>query len=146
MKTISKETTFSEDVSGTDAVLAHLWRLAEQVSARAKSRDLAGRVVTLKYKRPDFTLVTRRRTLPEATQMADRIWREAASLLRSEGLIGSVRLVGTGLADLVPAVQADRHEDLLDAGSARQARMERVTDVIRARFGSGSIMRGRGLG
>ena len=146
MKTISKETTFSEDVRGTDAMLAHLWRLAEQVSARAKSRDLAGRVVTLKYKRPDFTLVTRRRTLPEATQMADRIWREAASLLRSEGLIGPVRLVGTGLADLVPAVQADRHEDLLDAGSARQARMERVTDVIRARFGSGSIMRGRGLG
>ena len=145
VKSISKETTFSENIADTDALLAHLWRLAEQVSDRAKARELAGRVVTLKLKRPDFTLVTRRHVLSEPTQMADRIWREARGLLRAQGRVGPVRLIGTGLSDLVPGGQADRSDDLLDPAAARRIRAERATDAIRARFGADAIAKGRAL-
>ncbi|MFM7443708.1 MAG: DNA polymerase IV, partial [Tabrizicola sp.] len=79
-KSISKETTFNEDTADPDILDGHLWRLAEQVSDRAKAKELAGRTVTLKLKRGDFQLVSRRQALGEATQLADRIYRTARAL------------------------------------------------------------------
>ena len=60
LKSVSTETTFDEDTGDPDLLDGHLWRLAEQVADRAKAKDLAGRTVTLKLKRADFQLVTRR--------------------------------------------------------------------------------------
>ncbi len=145
VKSISKETTFREDTADPDILDGHLWRLSEQVSDRAKARDLAGRVVTLKLKRADFTAITRRHALTEPTQMADRIWREGRALLDALGAPGSARLIGIGLSDLVPARLADRAGDLLDPGAARRAGAERATDAIRARFGDDAIRKGRAL-
>ena len=145
VKSISKETTFGEDTADPGVLDGHLWRLAEQVSDRAKARDLAGRVVTLKLKRADFTTLTRRHALPEPTQMADRVWREGRALLDGLGAPGPVRLIGVGLSDLVPATQADRAGDLLDPGAVRRAQAERATDAIRARFGDAAIRKGRAL-
>src|SRR5690606_23959905 len=71
MKSISAETTFLEDTSDPDLLDGHIWRLAEKVSARAKAKDLAGGTVTLKLKRADFALISRRHSLREPTQMAD---------------------------------------------------------------------------
>ena len=45
VKSISNETTFYEDTSDPDLLDGHIWRLAENVSDRAKARGLAGRVV-----------------------------------------------------------------------------------------------------
>ena len=145
VKSISKETTFHEDTADADVLEGHLWRLAEQVSDRAKARDLAGRTVTLKLKRADFTILTRRHALPEPTQLADRLWREGRALLRAMGAPGPARLIGIGLSDLGPAREADRAGDLLDPAAARRAGAERATDAIRARFGEGAIRRGRAL-
>ena len=145
VKSISKETTFHEDTADADILDGHLWRLSEQVSARAKARDLAGRVVTLKLKRADFTTVTRRHALSDATQMADRIYREGRALLDGVDRAGKARLIGVGISDLVPAAQADRGGDLLDPGAAKRAEAERATDAIRARFGEAAIRKGRAL-
>ena len=144
-KSIGKETTFATDTHSTDVLDGHLWRLAEQVSDRAKAKGLAGRTVTLKLKRADFQLVTRRAALREPTQMADRLYRAARGLLDARGLPGDLRLVGVSLSDLAPEAQADRAEDLLDAGAARRAAAERATDAIRARFGTEAIVKGRAL-
>ena len=145
VKSISKETTFRADTADAEILDGHLWRLAEQVSDRAKARDLAGRVVTLKLKRADFTAITRRHALPEPTQMADRIYREARALLDALGTTGPARLIGVGISDLVPAAQADRAHDLLDPQAARRAGAERATDAIRARFGDDAIRKGRAM-
>ena len=53
--------------------------------ARAKAKDLAGRTVTLKLKRADFALISRRHALRDATQIADRIYREARALFDAVG-------------------------------------------------------------
>jgi DNA polymerase-4 len=144
-KSISKETTFNEDTSDPDILDGHIWRLAEQVADRAKAKSLAGRTVTLKLKRGDFQLVTRRHALPDPTQIADRIYRAARDLFDHAGTKGPFRLIGVGISDLIPEVDADRMADLLDPNAGKRAAAERATDAIRARFGAEAIIKGRSL-
>ncbi len=145
VKSISKETTFDADTADAGILDGHLWRLAEQVSDRAKARELAGSVVTLKLKRTDFRLLTRRQTLDEPTQLADRIYRTARALHDAERTPGPFRLIGVGISDLRAAATADRSADLLDPEAGRRAAAERAADAIRARFGEGAILKGRAL-
>ncbi len=144
VKSISKETTFSEDTADPDLLDGHIWRLAEQVSDRAKAKGLAGKVVTLKLKRADHKILARRDSLPDATQIADRIYRTARALF-DQAPKGPFRLIGVGLSDLTSAEGADRMGDLLDPDAARRAAAERAADAIRARFGADAILKGRAL-
>lgn len=145
LKSISKETTFFEDTADPDLLDGHLWRLSEQVSDRAKAKRLAGRTVTLKLKKGDFQLVTRRHALDDPTQIADRIYRAARDLFRQAGTAGPFRLIGVGISDLAPEDQADRSGDLLDPDAGKRAAAERAADTIRARFGHDAIIKGRAL-
>jgi DNA polymerase-4 len=145
VKSISKETTFFEDTASTEVLDGHLWRLAEQVSDRAKAKDKAGRIVTLKLKRANHTALTRRTALRSPTQMADTIYRTARALLDQVGNEGPYRLLGCGISELVPADQADDTGDLLDPQAGKRAEAERASDAIRKRFGKGAILKGRAL-
>ena len=145
VKSISKETTFFEDTSDADVLDGHLWRLSEQVSARAKAKDKAGRVVTLKLKTKAFKTITKRQSLHQPTQMADTIYRVARSLYDAAGNTGPFRLIGVGISDLTSAHDADREGDLLDPDAGRRANAERATDKIRAKFGTNAIKKGRAL-
>jgi DNA polymerase-4 len=145
MRSISAETTFDEDTADRELLDGHVWRLAERVADRAKAKDLAGRTVTLKLKRADFTAITRRHALREPTQTADRIYREAADLLAQVREPGPYRLIGVGISDLSDDRGADLTGDLLDPQAARRAGAERAADTIRARFGKDAIIKGRSL-
>ncbi|KPA20059.1 DNA polymerase IV [Shimia sp. SK013] len=145
MKSISNETTFFEDTANPDVLDGHIWRLAEKVSDRAKAKDLAGRVVTLKLKRANHSAISRRLSLRDATQMADTVYRTARGLFEQVGDQGPYRLIGVGLADLVPAERADLSGDLLDPQAGQRAKAERATDEIRKRFGSDAILKGRSM-
>ncbi|MGC5198925.1 hypothetical protein, partial [Aphanothece microscopica] len=116
VKSISSETTFDTDTADRDLLEGHIWRLAETVADRAKAKGLSGRSVTLKLKRADFTLVTRRHSLDRPTQSADRLWREAQGLLAALPDPGPFRLIGVGLSDLTPGA-APEEGDLLDPGA-----------------------------
>ncbi|MCK8485457.1 DNA polymerase IV [Aliiroseovarius sp. S2029] len=145
VKSISNETTFFEDTSDLDLLDGHLWRLSEKVSDRAKARDLAGRVVTLKLKRADFRALSRQSNLGDVTQSADRIYRTVRTLLDTVADQGPFRLIGVGLSHLGTADNADLCDDLLDPHAAKRRAAERATDKIRARFGHDSIAKGRGI-
>ena len=145
VKSISNETTFFEDTSDSDILDGHIWRLAEKVSDRAKARDMAGRVVTLKLKRKDHKSLSRRITLRDPTQIADRIYRTARDLFDQVGPQGPYRLIGVGLSDLVGDADSDLTSDLLDPNAAKRTKAERATDAIRAKFGSDAIVKGRSL-
>jgi DNA polymerase IV len=145
VKSISKETTFTADIADRDLLKGHLWRLAEQVSDRAKARDLAGRTVTLKLKSAEFASITRRHSLPSPTQTCDRIYREAEALLAAYKEAGPFRLIGVGIADLCPDAQAETTGDLLDPDAGKRAAAEAATDKIRAKFGNDAIIKGRAL-
>ena len=145
MKSISNETTFFEDTGNPDILDGHLWRMAEKVSDRAKAKGKAGRVVTLKLKRADHSLISRRIALRDATQMADTLYHEARALFDQVGAQGPYRLLGVGLSDLVSAEAADLSGDLLDPHAAKRRQAERATDEIRKRFGSDAILKGRAI-
>ncbi len=145
VKSISNETTFAEDISDEGLLDGHIWRLSEKVADRAKAKGLAGRVVTLKLKRDDFKLLTRRLSLPDGTQIADRLYRAARTLYDQTDHPRPYRLIGVGLSELIPAEAADRSGDLLDPQEARRIEAERATDAIRKRFGEDAILKGRAL-
>ncbi len=145
IKSVSNETTFHADTQDRDLLDGHVWRLSEKVSSRLKARDLAGRVVTLKLKRADHQLLTRRVSLRQPTQIADTIYRTARTLLDEVSEPGPFRLLGVGLSEITDARLADREGDLLDPQAARRAQAERAADAIRARFGDGAILKGRAL-
>jgi DNA polymerase-4 len=145
VKSLSNETTFAEDLGDAELLDGHLWRMAEKVSARAKAKGLAGRTVTLKLKRADHRLLTRRASLPDAAQLADRLYRAARPLLDKSLRQGPFRLLGLGLSELAPEGEAERSGDLLDPDAARRGAAERAADRIRERFGDGAILKGRAL-
>jgi DNA polymerase-4 len=141
-KSISAETTFAENLVAPDDLKARLWPLCEKVATRAKAADLAGTVVTLKLKTASFRILTRSRTLPDPTQLAEVIWRHGADMLEREATGTPYRLIGIGLARLGPGTMADP-ADLADPDAGRIKAIERTMDSVRARFGTGSILKGR---
>ena len=145
VKSISNETTFFEDTADPDLLDGHLWRMCEKVSDRAKAKELAGRVVTLKLKTADHKIITKRQTLEDATQLADRVYRVARALLSQIPAGQAYRLIGAGLSDLCAASQAERSGDLLDPQANQRGAAERATDKIRKKFGEDAILKGRAL-
>ncbi len=145
VKSISKETTFGEDTDDPDVLDGHIWRLSEQVADRAKAKDMAGRIVTLKLKRGDFKTLTRRVSLSDPTQLADRIYRHARALFDQLDDPGPFRLIGCGISDLSSSEGADLAGDLLDPNASKRSKAERATDVIRSRYGNKAIVKGRAL-
>lgn len=145
VKGISNETTFLEDTSDPDILDGHIWRMAEKVSARAKAKNKAGRVVTLKLKKSDHKSLTRRLSLHTPTQLTDVVYRTARGLFDQLGDLGPYRLLGVGISQLTDAEDADRTGDLLDPDASKRAAAEQATDKIRERFGDKAIIKGRAL-
>ncbi|WP_341367618.1 DNA polymerase IV [Yoonia sp. BS5-3] len=145
VKSLSNETTFSEDTGNDDILDGHIWRMAEKVSARAKAKDKAGRVVTLKLKTHNFKGITKRQSLHHPTQIADTIYRTARGLFDQVGDRGPYRLLGVGLSEITSAETADREGDLLDPDAGRRIDAEKAADAIREKFGADAIIKGRAL-
>jgi DNA polymerase-4 len=137
-KSVSSETTFERDISDFRALEKILWSQAEEVSARLKSKELAGATVTLKLKTADFKIRTRARSLETPTQLARRIFAAARGLLEHETDGTPYRLLGVGLSAIVTADEADP-ADLVDG---RSALAEHAVDSVRARFGDNAVVRG----
>ncbi|MEM5469667.1 DNA polymerase IV [Celeribacter marinus] len=145
MKSISNETTFSKDTASMDVLDGHLWRLAQKVSDRAKAKGIAGLVVTLKIKNSKHASFTRRLTLYDPTNTADRLYRTARGLLDHAMDKAPFRLIGVGLSNLIDASGADLSPDLLDPDAIKRARAEQASDKIRKKFGKDAIVKGRSL-
>lgn len=140
-KSISAETTFNRDLVALRPLEQRLWSLAEKVSRRLKAAGLGGNTVTLKLKSADFKIRTRARSLPDPTQLAERIFAHGRELLRKEADGTAYRLIGIGVSALSPYGQADA-ADLLDRSATRKAAAERAVDRVRTRFGKAAVVKG----
>jgi DNA polymerase-4 len=142
-KSISAETTFNEDHAGLAELEDRLWPLCEKVARRCRLDGEAGRVVTLKLRRADFQILTRRRTLPVATQTARTLFQVGRELLRGEARGTMYRLIGIGVSDLVEA--ADAGADFFSESESKALQSEKALDRLRERFGADSVVTGRSL-
>jgi DNA polymerase-4 len=107
-KSVSAEDTFRSDIAHLPQLLDQLRPLCEQVERRLKRADLAGRTVVLKLKTADFQIITRNRQLAQPTQRAPVLFETAERILPTvaDGR-RAFRLIGIGVGDVVPAVEAD---------------------------------------
>ncbi len=106
-KSESCETTFAEDVSDHDVLLATLDRLAARLCEGLQKGGYRGRTVTLKIRLRPFRTYTRSRTLEGATANVQTVRVVAHELLGRVDLDAPVRLLGVGLSALERAETDD---------------------------------------
>ncbi|MBL4751843.1 MAG: DNA polymerase IV [Amylibacter sp.] len=145
VKSISKETTFNDDIKDPDILDGYIWRLSEQVSDRAKTKGQMGKVVTLKVKQSNFKSLTRRITLTDPTQVADVIYSHAKPLLQSVIDKAPFRLIGVGISTLTKAAESHSFASFLDPDASKREQVERAADQIKQKFGKDAIRKGRSL-
>jgi len=145
VKSISKETTFNNDISSSEILDGYIWRLSEQVSERAKSKEQMGKVVTLKVKQSNHKSLTRRVTLADPTQMTDVIYASAKILLAPVLEKAPFRLIGVGISNLSDMVDVMSMGNLLDPRAGKREQAERAADTIKEKFGKDAIQKGRSL-
>ena len=143
-RSVSAETTFDADLSAVDALERPLWRLCEKLSRRLAEKGFAAGGVVLKLKTAAFALRTRHARLPAPTLLPDTLFAAARPLLLREADGTAFRLIGIGAQPLLPGALADRG-DLADAEAPRRAARWRAMEALRAKFGEGAVVRGRGL-
>ncbi|MGM0546237.1 MAG: DNA polymerase IV [Bacteroidota bacterium] len=100
-KSIGKERTFSEDVVDLGWINNFLRELAEKISKSMKSKNAAGKTVTLKVRYSDFETITRSTSFSHYIDDSNDIAETAISLLE-ETEVGKrkVRLLGITLSNL----------------------------------------------
>ncbi|MGH6958771.1 MAG: DNA polymerase IV [Caulobacteraceae bacterium] len=143
-KSLSAETTFNEDLTTVGDLEDALWPLCEKVARRARAEAIAGRVVALKLRAADFRILTRRRTLPFATQTARTLFAAAREMLAGEADGRSWRLIGVGISE-IERESTGGGGDLFGEGESRALVGERAIDSLRSRFGADAVLSGRAL-
>jgi DNA polymerase-4 len=99
-KSVGAEDTFDEDLTGMEELSPHVHSQALRVARRLRRAGVKGRVVQLKLKFADFTLITRRITLPSPTDDGQTLYRVAKELLEKAHEDKPVRLTGVSMQEL----------------------------------------------
>jgi DNA polymerase-4 len=138
-KSIGNEETFARDIDDPQIILRELLRLSERVAARLRAAEMLGRTVVLKVRFADFTTITRSRTMPENTDVAQVLYAAARELYQALGLVRvRIRLVGVRVENLVDHTSGHRQLVLGERPQGwREA--ELAVDRAGARFGTGAV-------
>ncbi len=135
-KSIGAEDTFSEDLPAAE-LLPHIHGQADRVARRLRRSGTKARVVQLKLKLSDFTLLTRRTTLPEPSDDGQTLYRAAQALLARTSPPLPVRLTGVAGHELTTA---GAQQELFAPPPTRADRLNAALDRITAKFGSAAIV------
>jgi nucleotidyltransferase/DNA polymerase involved in DNA repair len=141
-KSVGHEHTYGEDTSDPEQLRATLLQLADAVAARLRAHGLRARTVTLKYRDEDFRTTTHARTVDEATDSGNAIFRLASELFAETHRGRKVRLLGISASHFGDAAP--------QLGLFEPARAptpaDRLRDEVQKRFGDEAITRASLLG
>ncbi|KXT82355.1 DNA polymerase IV [Streptococcus oralis] len=94
-KSIGKEKTYGKILQVEEDIKKELTLLSEKVAHNLSTQDKAGKIIILKIRYADFSTLTRRKSLPQATQDADQISQTALQLYEELAENGKgIRLLG----------------------------------------------------
>lgn len=137
-KSISAETTFSDDHGDLAYLEQRLRDCATRVGESLRAKGLSTRRVSLKLKTDRFQTITRTRTLASPSQTAAVLIDSTLPLLRMLADGTRYRLIGVG-AEIGEA--ADGESELpLDSVAPRRLKLEQTVDALRQRFGDSVSM------
>ena len=119
--------------------------MADGVASRLRSAGLKAGTVTVKIRDSSFRTITRQRTLPDPTDLAEPIWRVALELARPEVRGLKVRLLGVTASHLGEREQLGLFDAGLEpgTGSERRRKATQAADAIRRRYGDRAVTRAR---
>jgi DNA polymerase IV len=139
-KSIGAEETFPSDVDDPEVIRRELLRLSGRTARGLRSAGALARTVVVKLRLANFTTITRSRTLPEPTDVAQTIYATACALYSASGLDSRarLRLVGVRANGLVPASRAAT-QLAFGQRAAGWRDAERALDRISGRFGTDSV-------
>jgi DNA polymerase-4 len=143
-KSIGQEQTFGADVADPQAVRDVLLEQAEQVGRRLRKHRLQARAVVVKIRFGQFQTITRRTTLPDATDATAGLWHAARDLFDAwaASAFRPVRLIGMSATEF--ATGPAQLPLFADPQSQKQRRLDAALDQISGRFGADAIRRARG--
>jgi DNA polymerase-4 len=140
-KSISKETTFTKDVRDVDVLEGTLLHLSEGIGRELRTEKLTCRTLSLKFRYPDFTTVTRQVTLSEPADMDHQIYEGARRLFKQVWRPGQlVRLLGVSATKLSAGGE---QLSLWDTDDKKKRKMQNTVDEIRGKFGDQSVRWGK---
>ncbi|MBP7960825.1 MAG: DNA polymerase IV [Caldilineaceae bacterium] len=140
-KSVSRETTFSQDETDAARLDETLVHLAGDVARQLGRNGLQGTTIKLKIRWPDFTTLSRQVTLARPTDDAETITATARKLLADVRPPGqAVRLIGVGVSGF-----ADQPQQLslfdLKPETEKDLRLRETIHQLWARFGPDSVHR-----
>ena len=139
---MSRETSFTPDVTEMDELEATLLKLTEKVAAQLRKKNLAARTIGIKLRHSDFKTVTRSSTQQVPTDLTQDIWLVARNLLNN-ALADSfaIRLIGVQVSNLDNSGN-DSDLSILSTDHERQKKIDRMLDDINQKFGDSTLHRG----
>ncbi|NLM20841.1 MAG: DNA polymerase IV [Peptococcaceae bacterium] len=141
-KSIGREITFDEDIANRETLETVLLKLALDVARRLRKKQLKARTITLKIRYPDFRTFSRSRTLAEAIDLDDLIYRQSLTLLSEIPLKSPVRLLGITLSNFIS--QEVVQPSLFEKSQNREKEvLTRVIDEVNEKFGKDIVTRAR---
>ncbi|MCX6566950.1 MAG: DNA polymerase IV [Candidatus Aminicenantes bacterium] len=137
-KSVSRETTFLQDLWDSRLLLAHVAYLCDRLTLALREGRYYAHVIEVKVRYADFRTEVRRRLLVVPRREMTDVYRIAQELFL--GLWGGsrlpLRLVGVKASDLTRV----RPLSLFEPYSDRQERLGTAVDQVREKFGFGSVL------
>jgi len=138
-KSMGASETFGHDTDDRAVIVRELLRLTDRVTTRMRVAGVTGRTLTITVRFADFTTITRSRTLGEATDVTQEIFREAVRSYDALGLQRArIRLVGVRLEGLVPRERVHR-QLVLGQREHGWSEADRAADRVVRRFGNDAV-------
>jgi DNA polymerase-4 len=140
-KSVSRETTFLEDLWDKRLLLAHLAYLCDRLTLALREDRLYAHVIEVKARTADFKTEIKRRLVLSPLQETGKIYKIAEELFLEifTGTRLALRLVGVKASELVRV----RPLALFEPYSERPENLGRALDQVRDKYGFGSLLTAR---
>jgi DNA polymerase-4 len=135
-KSISKETTFDEDVTSNELLKKTLFELTERICQKVRDRNWTASTISIKLRYSDFQTLTRSRTIKPTDD--DKIVFDTAWQLLDKAHTRrvAVRLVGVGLTNFS---EFSEQGFLFEDTEIKRKKMFRAVTKIRDKYGYNAI-------
>lgn len=142
-QSLSKETTFNEDITDRDHLRTTLRGLAAEVGRSLRKAGLKGWVVTLKLRLGGFETHTRQCRLPTPADMDAALFQVAWELFVTSPFADRpVRLIGLGISDWGNNQNTNLDLFACEERDNREQRLYSMLDSAAERFGNGKLSLG----
>ena len=139
-KSISRETTFEEDVTDWNQLDKEVMNLSREVGFQVRKEKLSARTITIKVRYPNFLTLTRQKTYSQGIREDVEIYQIAKELIQKE-FKKPFRLIGVGCSNFDDTMPSNLFEEM----DPKKEIYTNTLDKIMEKFGKDKVKRGKEL-